>query len=100
MRALGIFLVLVTTAYADTSVQGPRTLSVTDLVRLYGAWFDRPYEYMFGSGQPRLSVDGRSYGRLEAGIGGIVRYGGIIDAAAHFLKEPAPAFGDLTPIER
>jgi hypothetical protein len=103
MRIFVLLALLASPALADISTVEPRPqkLSTTDLVRLYTVWFNNPYDYMFDQSGPKFSVNGREYGRFIAGIGGIVRYGGIIDAAAQFVKkQPQPSFGDLEPIER
>jgi len=93
------FFCLIQDARADISTSAPaNTLSTIDQIRLYEGWFVHPYEYMFGPGA--FSVNGVSYGSLLAGIGGIVKYGGLIDAAARYLKLPRPSHGDLGPIER
>ncbi len=93
------FLCLIHVAHADISTAPPaNALSTVDQLRLYQNWFTHPYEYMFGAGVFR--VGNLFYGSLNAGIGGIVKYGGIIDSAAAYLKLPHPSHGDLTPIER
>jgi len=105
MRLTHLVLVgtlVATAARADISAVPPATsptLSPSDLIRLYQGWFVNPYEYMFGD-EPGLTVNGRAYGQLHAGISGIVKYGALIDAAAQYLKLPKPGFGDLGPLEQ
>jgi hypothetical protein len=70
------------------------------LLTIYAHWFEKPYEYMFDSDGASTTVRGKSYGMLKGGINGILKYGALTDAVAKHLKQRAPSFGDLRPIEK
>jgi hypothetical protein len=79
--------------------RGPgRALGDADLLSIYTAWMASPYEHMFeGAGQPAGNLP---YGTFMGGIGGIMRYGGMAEAAAKHLKIRQRGFYDLTPVEK
>lgn len=80
---------------------GPGTaLADKDRLSLLGHWFDRPYRYMFDRANPRLTLGQSAYGEFQAGIDGIIKYGGLARAAAAHLGLKRPSFGDLRPLQR
>jgi len=100
--ALFLALALCITGFTHTDKRrSPGTpVAAGALVSIYTHWFDSPYEYMFDRGSPRLTVGNRAYGEFQAGISGIMEYGGLGEAAALHLGRPKPGFGDLRAIEK
>ena len=65
-----------------------------NLTRLYGCWFESPYEYMFVNsdeenypGAPRktVTIKGKEFGMFTAGPGGLLYYGGLASCAGKYL---------------
>jgi hypothetical protein len=75
-----------------------RALPHPSLISLYESWFEHPYDYMFDGSAPLIKAGGHELGMLKAGIGGIIRYGALNEAAARLLKVPLANFGDVQPI--
>lgn len=75
----------------------PRIVS-PEVANLYRCWFREPYDYMFGYGAQPFEVQGRSYGMLTAGIGGLLFYGGLSPCAAEQVGAGDRGWGDASAL--
>ncbi len=75
-------------------------VSKATLDRIVGGWFERPYKPMFASYAQQLRVEGSAYGRFNAGVNGILLYGGLASAIANVKGWRVGGFYDLKPIAK
>lgn len=54
-----------------------------DLPKFYESWFQDPYSYMFSS-PDEITIGDKSFGRFDAGINGIMKYGGLYDCIVQY----------------
>lgn len=69
-----------------------------EVANLYRCWFREPYDYMFGYSGQSFEVQGRAYGMLMAGIGGLLFYGGLSPCAAEQVGAGDRGWGDATAL--
>lgn len=76
---------------------GPGSPVEASVVEAMGAcWFEKPYSYMFGPG-PGVTVGGKSFGMLQAGIGGILYYGDLNSCFAEQAGTTSKSYSDNAP---
>ncbi len=76
-------------------------LSLEAMTAIYNNWWSSPYEYMFkGDGRCNegLEIGKHTFCSFDAGMDGIMHYGGLSYATADYLKTSSQSWGDLTPI--
>lgn len=73
-------------------------VDTSTLVDLGSCWFESPYSYMFG-GTETVNVGGKSFGKLLAGIGGILYYGDLNECVGRLLGKPPTSYSDNKPFE-
>lgn len=79
----------------QSSTVSPLTSEAT---ALYGCWFERPYEYMFGYGGAPLEIGHRQYGMMMAGTRGILYYGALNECAGRLIGQSPASYSDTGPI--
>lgn len=83
---LATALVLGTLSLA-VAFPGGNVVDKADLPEFYARWFEDPYEYMFDRENTKIELAGNSFGEFQAGVQGILFYGGLEKCAQKYNED-------------